>query len=62
MKKYNWGIIGAGWIAGQFAGDLGRLQNIYADFGFMKEFDPGRGYHYAGSGMNRTVQVNTATI
>ena len=43
-------------------GELGRLQNIYTDFGFMKEFDPGRGYHYAGSGMNRTVQVNTATL
>ncbi len=29
MKVYNWGIIGAGWIAGQFAKDLKLLPNAF---------------------------------
>lgn len=49
MKKYNWGIIGAGWIAGKFAEDLSLLPaaNLHAiasrseerAAAFAKEYD-----------------------
>ena len=45
MQKYKWGIIGAGWIAGQFAEDLGLLPN--AELGAIASRSPGRARKFA---------------
>jgi len=46
MRKYKWGIIGAGWIAGQFAEDLKLLPN--AELGAIASRSPERAAEFAG--------------
>jgi predicted dehydrogenase len=45
MQKYKWGIIGAGWIAGQFAEDLALLPN--AELGAIASRSPERAGEFA---------------